>query len=151
LSDLGGILTSGGPTGFFNDTKIEFVDCSPRYVIVEIIGSGLNIGARLEAFDEDGTSLGTVTNTYTGSTGQPSPFAFLAPRGKTIASVIYNGGLNPNAAASIGTLIYNCRGGNKSPAHHIEKLIHKMKSHRGNCDTFSGPFGQDNNPLGLRW
>jgi hypothetical protein len=108
LSALGGILASGGPTGFFGDIDMSFVDVGyglPTSLTVEIIGSGLNISARLEAFDSDGNSLGSMTHTYSGSTGILSPFTFDAPAGKRIASAIYNGGLNPNAAASIGTLI----------------------------------------------
>ena len=117
LSALGGILISGGQTSFFGDTHMSFIDVGyglPTSLTIEIIGSGLNIAARLEAFDIDGKSLGTVTHTYSGNTGQLSPFTFFAPAGKTIASAIYNGGLNPNAAASIGTLIFSNKvsGGN---------------------------------------
>jgi len=108
LDAFGGILISGGPTGFFGETHMSFVDVGsglPNSITVEIIGSGLNISASLEAFDLDGDSLGIVTHTYTGPTGQLSPFTFSAPAGKRIARAIYNGGLNSGAAASIGTLI----------------------------------------------
>ena len=104
LTALGGILISGGPTSFFNDIEMEFPTPVP-YVTVEIIGSGLNISARLEGFRADGASLGTATHTYTGNTGQLSAFTLLAPPGEMIASARYNGGLNPSASASIGTLI----------------------------------------------
>jgi murein DD-endopeptidase MepM/ murein hydrolase activator NlpD len=105
---LGGVLISGGPTGFFGDTKIKFVGPSlPTAVTVGIIGSGLNISAELEAFSRYGVSLGTVTNTYSGTTGQLSPFTLVAPAGESIRSIRYNGGLNPSAAASIGTLTLN--------------------------------------------
>jgi len=108
LDALGGILISGGPTGFFGDIHMSFVDVGsglPTSLTVEIIGSGYNISASLEAYDSNGSLLGVVTHTYTGSTGQLSQFTFSAPTGKKIASAVYNGGLNPNAAASIGTLI----------------------------------------------
>ena len=108
LNSLGGILISGGPTGFFGEIHMSFLDVGsglPTSLTVEIIGSGLNISASLEAFDNNGNSLGIVTHTYTGNSGQLSPFTFSTPAGKRIASAIYKGGLNPNAAASIGTLI----------------------------------------------
>ena len=76
------------------------------FVTIEIIGSGSNISAKLEAFNVSGNSLGTVFDTYTGPTGQLSPFTFFALPGEAIANVRYNGGLNPSAAASIGTLVF---------------------------------------------
>jgi hypothetical protein len=77
---------------------------------VDIIGSGLNIAARLQAFNSQGILIGTATHTYTGNTGVPSPFTFTAPPGEAIASVLYNGGLNSAAAASIDTLIFTPQG-----------------------------------------
>ncbi len=104
--DKFGILVSGGPTGFFGDTEMDFVGSSlPTFVTVEIIGSGLNIGASLTAFNSDGVLLDTATHFYYGNTGQHSAFTLTAPDGKTIASAVYNGGLNPAAAASIDNLI----------------------------------------------
>jgi hypothetical protein len=108
LDSLSGILISGGLTGFFGDIHMAFVDTGlglPKAITIEIIGSGLDISASLEAFDSNDNSLGNLIHTYTGPTGQLSPFTFSAPAGNRIASAIYNGGLNPSAAASIGTLI----------------------------------------------
>jgi hypothetical protein len=102
---LTGILISGGPTGFFDDIGMEFI-VPTTVVTTEIIGSGVGIQAKLEAFNVGGTSLGSVFHTYSGVTGELSPFTFLAPQGETIARVVFNGGLNPNAAASIGTLTF---------------------------------------------
>ena len=108
LTALGGILISGGPTSFFGDISMSFLDTGrglPTSITVEIIGSGLNIGARLEGFATDGSSLGVVTHTYSGNAGQLSAFTLEAPTGTKIASALFNGALNPSAAASIGTLI----------------------------------------------
>ena len=104
-TELGGILISGGPTGFFDELGMNFV-VPVTSVTVSIIGSGLNISANLQVFDKDGGLLGAVQHTYTGPTGIESPFSFIAPSGKTIGSGIYNGGLNPSAAASIGALSF---------------------------------------------
>jgi hypothetical protein len=108
LTALGGILISGGPTGFFGDISMSFVDAGlglPTSITVDIIiGSGLDIGATLEGSAADGSSLGVVTHIYSGPTGQLSPFTFEAPTGTGIAAARFNGALNPAAAASIGTL-----------------------------------------------
>src|SRR5206468_5304518 len=54
LTALGGILISGGPTGFFDDISMKFF-VPVTSITIEIIGSGLNISASLEAFNPDGT------------------------------------------------------------------------------------------------
>jgi hypothetical protein len=84
LSALGGVLISGGPTGFFGDIGIEFLTPISS-VTVDIIGSGFDIAARLEAFNGRGLTLGAATHTYTGVTGLPSSFSFFAPDGDSIA------------------------------------------------------------------
>ena len=105
--DKFGILVSGGPTGFFGDIEMDFVGAVlPTFVTTEIIGSGLYIGASLLAFSPNGVLLGGAADFYNGSTGLPYPITFFAPDGETIARVIYNGGLNPAAAASIDSLIF---------------------------------------------
>ena len=101
-----GLLISGGPTGFFGDTELAFVAPPlPNFITIEIIGSGLNIGASLTAFNAAGALLNSVSHFYYGSTGIKSAFTLIAPEGETIATAIYNGGLNPNAAASIDNLM----------------------------------------------
>lgn len=123
LTNLGGILISGGPTGFYDDIRMDFPDCYPDYVTVNIIGSGLNITASLEAFDLDNSSLGTLTYTYTGNTGQSAPLTFYAPKKTRISSVLYNGGLNPSgSAASIAALSYECK--NSHPINREESIGH---------------------------
>ena len=105
LTALGGILISGGPTGFFGDVGIIFHPLVSS-ITIDIIGSGLDITAELEAFNQQGESLGVITHTYGGPPGQPSSFSFTAPVGQRIGRVVYNGGLNPSAAASIATLSF---------------------------------------------
>jgi hypothetical protein len=105
---VGGWLVSSHPT-FFGDIRMKFL-VPVTSVTVDIIGSGLNIAARLQAFNSQGVPIGTATHTYTGNTGVPSPFTFTAPPGEAIASVLYNGGLNSAAAASIDTLIFTPQG-----------------------------------------
>ena len=104
----GGTLVSSNPT-FFGDIRMTFL-VPVTSVTVDIIGSGLNIAARLQAFNAQGVLIGTATHTYTGVTGVPSPFTFTAPPGETIASVLYNGGLNSAAAASIDELAFTVQG-----------------------------------------
>ena len=102
-----GILVSGGPTGFFGNIEMDFVGPSlPNFVTMEIIGSGLSIGASIKAFNPDGVLLGAATEFYYGSTGRDFPVTFFAPGGETIARVIYNGGINPTTAASIDNLSF---------------------------------------------
>jgi hypothetical protein len=106
---VGGILISSDPT-FSGDIEAVFLTSPlPDYVTIEIIGSGLNISAELEAFTTDGNSLGTIYHTYSGNTGTLSPFTFSAPIGENIKRIRYNGGLNPSAAASIGTMVFGVR------------------------------------------
>ena len=108
LITMNGILISGGPTGLFGDIEMDFVGSRlPDSITVEIIGSGLNIGARIMAFNASGVLLNTVTHYYYGSTGQKSAFTLSAPQGETIAKAVFNGGLNPAAAASIDNLMFS--------------------------------------------
>ena len=102
---MGNILISGGPTGFFGDIRVDFVGCLvTNFVTIDIIGSGLNIGASLTAFGSSGEALESITHNYYGSTGIPSAMTIITPPGREIESILYNGGLNPSAAASIATL-----------------------------------------------
>jgi len=114
LTALGGILISGGPTGFFDDLGIDF-SVPVSVVTVDIIGSGLDIAARLKAFDRHGRPLGATTHVYTGPTGLPSSFSLFAPAGKTVSRLLFNGGLNPSAAASIDTLDFAVRSPTPEP------------------------------------
>ncbi len=83
-----GILVSGGPTGFFGNIEMDFVGPSlPNFVTMEIIGSGLSIGASIKAFNPDGVLLGAATEFYYGSTGRDFPVTFFAPGGETIAKL----------------------------------------------------------------
>jgi hypothetical protein len=104
--DLDGAVFSGGPSGFFDDLALRFINPVP-FVTIGIIGAGLNIAARVVGFGPDGALLGATSHLYTGSTGQLSTFTFEAPAGARIARIVYNGGLNQSAAASIGLLEFS--------------------------------------------
>jgi hypothetical protein len=102
---LGNILISGGPTGFFGDIRMDFVGpLVTNFVTIDIVGSGLSIGASLTAFGHDGEVLDSITHYYYGTTGIPSAMTIITPPGREIESILFNGGLNPSAAASIATL-----------------------------------------------
>jgi hypothetical protein len=110
LTALGGILISGGPTGFFGDVRMEFASwCAPTVVNIDLIGSGIPVGATVSGYSQEGLPIGTVTYTYNLSSGQLAPMAFIASQGLAIATLIYNGGLGSGGAASMGTLRFACR------------------------------------------
>ena len=111
IPPVGGLLYGGDAAG---DVHFSFL-VKVRSVMVEIIGSGLNISASLRAFNSSGSEIATRTHTYTGSTGILSPFTVEAPPGETIAKVIFNGALNGAAVANMGRLTYETVG-DESPS-----------------------------------
>jgi hypothetical protein len=79
--------------------EMDFTGSSlPNYVGIDMIGTGVGIGANLKAFNRDGVFLGEVTRYYWGPTGQDSPISFLAPDGQTIAKLLFDGELNSSVA-----------------------------------------------------